>query len=121
MTKIYLVKEVQGSERFAIGACPTLELAKRLVQENENIWNLEDCEITFSKWSEMEARVYGEGLYNYPDIVEKLIELYPEYPVSDIEKAYAEYSSIPYVGTEIEEITLYNDEPDIIKYGIDNR
>lgn len=121
MTKIYIVKEVQALDRFIVGACPTLELAKKLAQENENIWNLEDCEITFSMWSEMESRVYGEGIYNYPDMVEKLVELYPEYPVSDIEKAYAEYSSIPYIGTEIEEITLYNNESDIMQYGINHR
>lgn len=122
MTKAYLVKEIHDYEKFfIIGVCHSRELAEILRQKNEAFWDLEDCEITSERWDEMLMHIYSQGIPNGKSLEEAMIEVYPEYPVSDITRACGEYMNRSYVSTVIEEINLYESDSDIASYGIDCR
>lgn len=121
MNKIYVVSEVQDwSTSFVIGVCPTLELANKLKEENERIWDLEDCEITAEKFDEMLSAL-AKADESIEDPLEVLIAAFPEYPVSDIEKALYGYSHRSYIETRIDEVPLLTNNTDITLYGIDRR
>lgn len=121
MNKVYIVKEIQDYDTsYVIGVCPSLDLANKLKQENDRRWDIEDCEITAEMWDRMLRSLVGTDSEDKSEL-ELLIEMYPEYPVSDIEKAMYEYSHRRYVATEVEEVNLFTNDTDIILYGINSR
>lgn len=117
---MYLVKEVHGCNDFIIiGVCPNRELAEMLRQKNENLWDLEDCEITGEVWDHMVQRYYDSGGYNDTrPMLEVLYEMFPEYSISNIDNACRGYDNRSYTSTIIEEINLYATDSDITLYGI---
>ena len=122
MNKVYIVKEVHDYKtEYLIGVCPNRELAEKLKNQNENLWDLEDCEITSEMWDEMLVQAYSKGILEKQSLEEIMIETYPEYSVSDIMRAYKTYMNRSYVGTIIEEINLYTSDSDITLYGIHSR
>lgn len=123
MNKTYVVKEIMELGDFhVIGVCPTLELAEKLRQKNENLWELEDCEVSFKVWTQMQEEYFSNySTLKDKSFIEAMVERHPEYPVSDIERADREFSTYNYVGTAIEEIDLYTNDSDITLYGIDRR
>ena len=85
MNKVYIVKEVHDYKtEYLIGVCPNRELAEKLKNQNENLWDLEDCEITSEMWDEMLVQAYSKGILEKQSLEEIMIETYPEYSVSDI-------------------------------------
>lgn len=119
MTKAYIVREIHDYDQFSIvGVCSSRELAEKLKRKNENSWNLKDCEITSKMWDEMLIQVSSKGP-SEKNIEEKMIEIYPEYSVSDITRACREYMNRSYISTVIEEINLFTNNTDIEAYGID--
>ena len=118
MSKVYIIKEVYrhyGEQN--IGICPDIELAGILKQRSENIHDLKDSEITSEIWSNM-IEAYEEKLDNaLRPLCEVLYELFPEYSVTDIEKAYSHYEHGEYLYTYIEEIDMFTNESDIMLYG----
>ena len=122
MNKVYIVKEVHDYKKHLIGVCPNRELAEKLKNQNEKLWDIEDCEITSEMWNEMLSQVYNnKGIPTGQSLEEIMIETYPEYSVSDITKACVIYMNRSYVNTTIEEINLYTSDSDIILYGINSR
>lgn len=122
MNKVYIVKEVlETGEIYVVGVCPTLELAQKLKQKNENLWELEDCEISFQTWVQMQEEYWSVYSQDQRPFVDEMIERHPEYSVSDIERADREFSTYSYLGTFVEEINLYTNDSDIALYGIDHR
>lgn len=122
MTKVYIVKEVHDYDKyFVIGVCPSRELAEKLRQRNSNQWDLEDCEITSEIYDRMVGVYYTRGYSSDKSMLESMIELFPEYSVSDIESAIYEYENRSYVGTVIEEINLFTNDTEIMQYELNCR
>ena len=118
MTKAYIVREIHDYDQFSIvGVCSSRELAEKLKQKNENSWNLKDCEITSEMWDKMLMYVFRKDP-SVKNIEEKMIEIYPEYLVSDITRACREHMNCSYISTVIEEINLFTNNTDIEAYGI---
>ena len=61
------------------------------------------------------------GYPNENKIVPTLVEKFPEYPVTEIERAVKYYFNSPFLKTEIKEITYFNNESEINDYGINSR
>lgn len=108
MTKrVYLVKELHGAQTTIIGVCASRELATLLCQKSISHWDLEGCEITKEMFDQMLMQTNAD--YDFStDILENLILKFPEYSVSDIEKAYGEYTHQSYTDTVIEEVDFFD-------------
>ena len=118
MTKAYIVKEVyRHYSEQDIGICQDIELAGILKQRSENRHDLKDSEITSEIWASM-VEIYEENPDNaLRPLCEVLYELFPEYSVADIDKAYTYYEHRDYLYTYIVEIDMFTNEFDIMSYG----
>lgn len=115
MIKVFLVSEVlTGFREKVVGICPTTDLAEQLATKVRNSWDLEDCEITTERFSEMVQEISWESG------IEPFIEHFPEYSVSDIERAVKYYTTCPFLGCIVREIDHFMCYDDILNYGIDH-
>lgn len=118
--KVYLVEELySGASPHLIGVCSTIGLAKLLKQRSDNRWDLEDSEITMQKFSEMICTV-KQIPNSSKSILERLIETYPEYSITDIEKVYEEYKNSPYITTLVSEVDFFDTNDDVLNYEFNN-
>lgn len=116
MTKAYLVNAIfSGFREETVGVCPTAELASLLSNEVRSLWDLDDCEISSDKFDEMAAAVSWSG-----QGIEPFLEHYPEYSVSDIERAVKYYTTCPFLGCITREVDQYVSYDDIKNYGTDD-
>lgn len=118
MIKGYIVKEVyRHYGESTLGFCPTIELARMLKQRSENLYDLKDSEITSTIWEKM-IDAYEKNPDNaLRPLTEVLFELFPEYPITDIEKACNYYENREYLYTYVEGVDIFANESDIILYG----
>ena len=99
----------------AVGVVPTVDLAEALVAKIKELWNLEDCEITSDKFEEMAEAISWDG-----DGIEPFLDNFPEYSVSDIERAVKYYPSCRFLGCVIRKVEHFTCYDDILNYGTDH-
>lgn len=120
MNKVYVVVEYGGHYKedeweTIVGVCPTMELADALKNKIECIHKDNDCNISSEEWEDM-WDIYYESGRNIEDdsILNAMVELFPEYSVSDIEKAIELYDGYDdYVGVQIREVDMYTQMSEI--------
>lgn len=103
-------------EAQVVGITPTAKLADALVARVKELHDLKDSDITIDKFREMEESI------SWKDDISALFNNYPEYSVSDIERAVKYYSTCQFIGCVIMEgVDIFTCNDDILNYGTDRR
>lgn len=120
MNKVYLVVEYGGTNidywEEVIGVCSTAELAESLRSISISNHNLDTAPIDEITWTDISDKYWD----TYPDEEildpEKMHKLFPEYSISDLNKANIYYDGYcDWEDTRVDEVKLITEEKQLWK------